>query len=198
MIVVLVGVRTLQKFASLYCGKPWKKVHATENISPKRKKKKDWSTILFSKVLKTTKKREKHQTMYIVAQILIIRHYTSIAHPVSRSASQNSLWIMNLYIIILKWILKMSAKCVTLRRIGFFLRYTPMFIHRLCLRLEINAPLFSFSGGYFISRECERNRLFQLTIVQSDSVNLNVFPFFHLHTFTSCWQPLIMWKPKPS
>lgn len=166
------------------------------------KKKKDCCTILFSKVLKTTKKERNvidqiilsdHQTMYIVAQNLIIRHYTSKAH-----ASQNSPWIMNLYTIILKRISKMSAKCVTFRRIVLFSRCTPMFIHRFRLRLKINAPLFSFSGGYFISRECERNRLFQLAIVQSDSVNLNVFPFFRLHTFTSCWRPLIMWKPKPS
>lgn len=80
----------------------------------------------------------------------------------------------------------MSAKCMTFRHIALFSRCTPMFIRRFCLRLKINAPLFSFSGGYFISCECERNRLFQLPIVQSDSVNLNVFPFFHLHTFTSC------------
>lgn len=54
MIVVLVGVRTLQKSASFYYGKPWKKgLHATENISPKRKKK-DWSTILFSKERETS------------------------------------------------------------------------------------------------------------------------------------------------
>lgn len=75
MIVVLVGVRTLQKFTSLYCGKPWKKVHATENISPKRKKKKDWSTILFSKVLKTTKK-ERETSNYVHCSSN--PHYTSL------------------------------------------------------------------------------------------------------------------------
>lgn len=78
----------------------------------------------------------------------------------------------------------MSAKCVTFRCIVLFSRCTPMFIHRFFLCFKINALLFSFSGGYFISRECECNRLFRLAIVQSDSVNLNVFPFFHLRTFT--------------
>lgn len=69
-----------------------------------------------------------------------------------------------------------------------------------CLRLKTNVPLFSFSPSKWLLLhllEGERNRLLRLAIVHSDSVNSNVFSFFHLLAFTSRWRPLITWKPKP-